>query len=124
MAGMHQMLQRPAQFHQLADLVINLIELALRDLLHIGACPLLWLVERQKLAAFLDGETQATRALEEAQLMNIGCGMVAIAVAEADQADILVVADGLRWQTGPVRCFATGTSSDNFMVHGGFQQVR
>ena len=105
-AVVDEMLQRLAQAHQLGDLAVDLGELGLGDRLHVGALARLVAVERQQLAAFLDGEAEAARALQEAQPVNVLVRIVAIAVAAArrlQQSDVLVVADGLRPEGRSVR---------------------
>lgn len=68
MAGMNEMLEGSAQFRQLTDLAVNFRKLGLRELLDIGTCAALVLVERQQLAAFLDSCSLVGRPLTENEI--------------------------------------------------------
>ena len=105
--------QRGAHALELGDLAVDLPEVRLGHLLHVAAGAGLVLVEREQRPALLDREAERAGAAEERQLVHVGGreGAVAVAAAaRADQADVLVVADGLRRQAAPL-----GDVSD---VHG------
>jgi hypothetical protein len=106
---MNEMLKRASQFCQLADLPVDFRKLCLCNTLDVGTRAALILIERQELAAFFHREAEAARTLQEAQLVYVRDIVVAVAVSApvgADQADILVIADGLGRQAGAFRGFA------------------
>src|SRR5262245_61052596 len=98
MAVVDKVLERPAHAHQFRDLAVDLGELAFGDRLHVGAFAVAVAVEGQELPALLYAESEAARPLQEAQPVHVLAGVVAVAILAArrfEQADVLVVADGL-----------------------------
>ena len=95
--------QRIAHGFELCQLVLDLFQVILRHAFHIGAGAGFVLVERQKGAAILDGKAKRAGAAQKGQLVRVGFLKPAVSVGIAcgpDQADILVIADGLGGQAG------------------------
>jgi hypothetical protein len=64
-------LEHVAQPLQLDDLALDLAELGGGDRLYLGALPIPVAVEREELAALLDGKAEAARALKETQAVHV-----------------------------------------------------
>ncbi len=88
---------------KLGQFLVDLGKMLLGQLFHIGTGPAFILVKRQQSAAILDGKAQGTGAAQKRQLVIVAFakGPIAIGVAQrVDQADILVITDGLGRQSG------------------------
>ncbi len=97
-AGFHQVAQHVAQALQFRNLPVDRTKLCRCHRFDIRALAIPIAVQRQKLTALLHREAEASRALEEAQAMNVLDRIVAIAVFATvgrDQPDVLGVADSL-----------------------------
>src|SRR5207342_3001151 len=94
----------------LEDLRAEFVCMRLRELLHFRAGAILVAPQRQEALDLLHGEAQIARALDEAQPVQVGLGVQAIAGEGApglrDQADALVVPDHLRADAGGGRRLA------------------
>src|SRR6056297_138564 len=104
-AGLDKMRQRGAHRAKLGQLGVDLFKVRLGDAPDIGACPPLVLVEREQSATILDGEAQRACPTQETQLVHIALAEPAISVLaalRADEADLLVITDGLCRQAGTV----------------------
>ncbi|MNE69532.1 hypothetical protein D3C80_1652620 [compost metagenome] len=102
MAAPHHLLQGAEHGLQTGNAGPQIDDLLLRQLLHLGAGPVLVPIERQQLLTLLQVEAGLPRPLDEAQLPQGAVCVAAIAVVAAhrcrDEADALVVADGLGGQ--------------------------
>src|SRR6185312_12550430 len=108
MAIMDEFLQRGAHRLQFAHLFLDHPDMGGGDLADIGTGAPAVLIERHQLPAILDGKAEGAGALEEGEAMDVVARIGAIAVAGAlgpDQADLLVVTDGLGRKSGAVGCF-------------------
>src|SRR3989344_1267378 len=94
-----QILQRIAQLPQLADFLVQLVDMLAGQGLHIGTGPLAILPEGQQLADFFQGKPQVPRALDERQRMQVVVAVDPItavgAMRRLEQANGLVVTDHL-----------------------------
>ena len=78
-----QGLERAAQGFKLLELAIDLHDLFQGQSLHIRTGPLLVFIERKQRAAFINGEAEASGALNEGQAVNIVAVIIAIAIGGA-----------------------------------------
>ncbi len=102
-AGPDQLAQRGAHRLQVGDLRVDPLQVLLGHRLDLPALAVIVVVEREQHAAVLDPEAQRAGATEELQLVHVALAEAAIAVVRAqrpDEADFLVVADGLGGQAG------------------------
>lgn len=117
-AGMDQLMQGGAHRLQFAHLLLDCRHMRRGDLAHVVAGAAAVLVERHQLAAVVDGKTEIARAAQESQPVDVVAAIVAVAVAGArltDQADLLIVANGLGRQAGTL---------GGISIHDGFLDFR
>jgi hypothetical protein len=109
-AGARQMLQRPRHTLQLGDAAAQIRDLLLRDRLHAGARPIPVTPERQQVGDRVDAETEVAGATDEAQRVQIGLAVMAVAGlgprGRRQQAGRLVPADHLGRDAGAPRRLA------------------
>src|SRR3546814_13191478 len=76
---------------------------------HFGAGAVLVAVKRQKVAALFYRKAKPPRPGDETQVVDVPVSIIAKAIVAAkwgDEADILIIANGLGWQTRTLRCRA------------------
>jgi len=86
--------QRVPQSIQLLDLVINLLQMVLRDALDLSACSILVFLQLEETAASLNREPEISCSLQEYQPTNISIPIVPVTVIAAcrvDQPDVLLL---------------------------------
>src|SRR3546814_13055250 len=73
---------------------------------HFGAGAVLVAVKRQKVAALFYRKAKPPRPGDETQVVDVPVSIIAKAIVAAkwgDEADILIIANGLGWQTRTLR---------------------
>src|SRR5678810_54524 len=100
MAAVHQMLESRLHRLQILELLVELLDVRLRERLHLAAGPSPVLPEPEKLPNLLDGKAKIARVSDEAQRHDLVVAVLAIARVGPrclwKQADALVVANHLR----------------------------
>src|SRR5260221_5575491 len=85
---------------QLGDLSVELVEVLQRQTLDLSAGTLAVLIESQQRRDVLERESEAPRPMDEAERLDVRLAIGAVAVLEAlrrlDEANVLIVPDGLR----------------------------
>src|SRR5258708_20575793 len=85
---------------QLGDLSVELADMLQRQTLDLSAGTLAVLIEGQQRRDVLERESEAPRPMDEAERLNVRLAIGAVAVLEAlrrlDEANVLIVPDGLR----------------------------
>jgi hypothetical protein len=103
--GIDQMRQGFTHRQKVFHLGVDPLQMPLGDSLDVGAGAAFVLVQRQQGAALVDREAKRPRPPQKGQLVDVTLGEIPIAVGaaiRANEADILVIPDGLCGKAGAV----------------------